>query len=189
MVNETILLQKYDKDVRRIVNSYIYSSQFSLNCSFYEDLINEAFLAFLCMCRNFDLESYELTDLQRAMCKKKIESTLRVYIWKMYNMGGYNNRRIDLSRSVTISDVIGDTDYHIDDLAPNTYDDDFSLIESKDFIDTLHHKNKSLLYLMMEGFELRQIGKLWGQSHASLSQRLNGIRKKYINYIEAASAA
>lgn len=189
MVNESVLLQKYDKDVRRIVNRYFYSLHFSTHCSFYEDLINEAFLAFLCMCRSFDLESYELTDLQRAMCKKKIESTLRVYVWKMFNMGGYNNRKIDLSRSTTISDVLGDTDLHIDDIVPNTYQEDFSSTEATEFMASLSQKNRSLLYSIMNGLELRQIGKIWGQSHNSLSQRLEKIRQKYINYMKSATAA
>lgn len=189
MVNETLLIQKYDKDVRRIVNSYLYSTHFSSKCSFYEDLISEAFLAFLSMCRAFDLQDAELSDLQRAMCKKKIESALRVYIWKMFNMGGYNNRKIDLSRSVTISDILGDTDLGIDDVAPNTYQDDFSTCEMWDFVNSLTTKNKKLLFAIMQGYELRQIGKFWKQSHNSLSQRLAVIRKKYTNYLKTATAA
>ena len=189
MVNESILLQKYDKDVRRIVNSYFYSLHFSTHCSFYEDLINEAFLAFLCMCRSFDLESYELTDLQRAMCKKKIESTLRVYIWKMYNMGGYNNRKIDLSRSTTISDVLGDTDLSIDEIVPNTYQDDFSYSEVKDFFNTLSSKNKNLLVALMKGYEMAQIGRMWGAATQTIWERRERIRQKYINYMKSATAA
>lgn len=189
MVNETLLIQKYDKDVRRIVNSYLYSTQFSSKCSFYEDLINEAFLAFLSMCRAFDLQDAELSDLQRAMCKKKIESVLRVYIWKMFNMGGYNNRKIDLSRSVTVSDVLGDTDLGIDDVVPNTYQDDFSACEIQDFWDSLTVSNKKFLYAIIQGYEVRQIAKKWGIAHQSLCERLFRIRKKYTNYLKNAIAA
>lgn len=189
MVNETLLIQKYDKDVRRIVNSYLYSTQFSSKCSFYEDLINEAFLAFLSMCRAFDLQDAELSDLQRAMCKKKIESVLRVYIWKMFNMGGYNNRKIDLSRSVTISDVLGDTDLGIDDVVPNTYQDDFSSPEVACFMCQLNKIDVGLVNLLDQGYTLRDVCRIWKRDISTLSQRINKIRKKYTNYLKNAIAA
>lgn len=189
MVNESILLQKYDKDVRRIVNSYFYSLRFSTHCSFYEDLINEAFLAFLCMCRSFDLESYELTDLQRAMCKKKIESTLRVYVWKMFNMGGYNNRKIDLSRSTTISDVLGDTDLSIDEVIPNTYQDDFTRVHVSDFLKTLTTFDINLLLKLIQGYCPEQVGVLWELNPKTLREHLYKMRKKYTNYMKSATAA
>lgn len=189
MINETILLQRYDKDIRRIVNRYLYSTQFSTNCSFYEDLISEAFIAFLTMCRTFDLQSYDLTDLQRAMCKKKIESALRVYIWKMFNMGGYNNKRIDLSRSTTISDIIGDTDLSIDDVVPNTYRDDFSNAETSEFVKALKVIDAQLITLIDKGYSLRDVCRIWKKDIRAVVERLERIRKKYINYEKAASAA
>ena len=189
MINETILLQRYDKDIRRIVNRYLYSTQFSSNCSFYEDLISEAFVSFLIMCRTFDLQSYELTDLQRAMCKKKIESALRVYIWKMFNMGGYNNKRIDLSRSTTISDILGDTDLSIDDIVPNVYQDDFSMSVVRDFLKSLAKFDIGFLLKLISGDSPEQIGKSIGINPKTLREHLYRIRKKYINYEKAASAA
>lgn len=189
MINETTLLQRYDKDIRRIVNRYLYSTQFSSNCSFYEDLISEAFVSFLIMCRTFDLQSYELTDLQRAMCKKKIESTLRVYIWKMFNMGGYNNRKIDLSRSTTISDVIGDTGLDLDEAAPNTYLEDFSIPHVDDFMKILNKFDIRLLFSLISGKNIEEIAPSWGVNQSSMRRRLYKIRKKYINYENAASAA
>lgn len=189
MVNESVLLQKYDKDVRRIVNSYFYSLRFSTHCSFYEDLINEAFLAFLCMCRSFDLESYELTDLQRAMCKKKIESTLRVYVWKMFNMGGYNNQKIDLSRSTTISDVVGDTDLSIEEVVPNTYQDDFSRPEISDFFKQLKSTDFQLIQLLAQGYSMREVCSMWKRDIRALFERVERIRKKYTNYMKSATAA
>jgi hypothetical protein len=123
------------------------------------------------------------------MCKKKIESTLRVYIWKMFNMGGYNNKRIDLSRSTTISDVLGDTDLSIDDVMQNTYQDDFTAPEVRDFFDSLSDKNKRLLIAIMAGHELRNVSRMWGQAVQTICERLERIRKKYINYEKAASAA
>ena len=189
LINETLLLQKYDKDVRRIVNHYLYSTQFSTSCSFYEDLINEAFIAFLCMCRSFNLESYAITDLQRAMCKKKIESTLRVYIWKLFNMGGYNNKKIDLSRSVTISDILGDTDFTIDDVVPNIYQEDFSAPDTRSFFDMLKTQDIQLLNLLDKGYSFREICGLMKRDISTLVERANRIRQKYINYEKSASAA
>lgn len=189
MINETILIQRYDKDIRRIVNRYLYSTQFSSNCSFYEDLISEAFIAFLIMCRTFDLQSYELTNLQRTMCKNKIESTLRVYIWKMFNMGGYNNRKIDLSRSTNISDVLGDTDLSIDDIVPNAYQDDFSDPETSEFMKSLKTVDTKLIVLLDSGYSIRDVCRMWKKDISTLVERVGRIRKKYINYEKAASAA
>ena len=187
MVNETALLQKYDKDIRIIVNRYLFSVQFSTNCSFYEDLINEAFLAFLITCRSFDLDGLELTDLQRTMCKNKIESTLRVYIWKMYNMGGYNNHKIDLSRSVTISDVLGDTDLDIDDVIPNTYQEDFTFSIVEDFLSILSDREKSALKLILSGYTLSDIGNVWNRNEKVVRRKIKSIQAKYNDF--AASAA
>ena len=189
MIDETRLLQMYDRDIRIIVNRYLYLTQFSTNCSYYEDLISEARLAFLVMCRGFELQDYQLTDLQRAMIKNKIESVLRVYIWKVFNMGGYNNRKIDLSRSVTISDILRDGDLTIDDVVPNTYQEDFSKIESEDFLKSLSKKSSSLLILMMQGKNLREIGTRWKENHSSLSRRIQRIQQKYLAYAKAASIA
>lgn len=189
MINETILLQKYDKDIRRIVNRYLYSTQLSSKCSFYEDLISEAILAFLVMCRSFDLQSYNLSNLQRTMCKNKIESTLRVYIWKMFNMGGYNNKAIDLSRSITISDILRNQDLNIDDVAPNTYLDDFSKINVFDFLKTLTKIDVDLLWRILNGENAEEVSRQWNLCPSSIKRRLYRIRKKYINYEKTASAA
>lgn len=189
MINETLLLQKYDRDIRIIVNHYLISTQFSLSCSFYEDLISEATIAFLLMCRKFDLQDYRLTDLQRAMIKNKIESVLRVYIWKMFNMGGYNNRKIDLSRSVTISDILRDTDLTIDDVAPNTYQEDFSNIYTEEFLHSLSSFDTELVRYLVLGYSLNQFGKLANKDIKTVFWHIERIRKKYIAYAKSASAA
>lgn len=181
MVNETQLLQKYNKDIRRIVNSYLSSMYFPNSNSFYEDLISEATLAFLEACRSFHLDSPNLSDLQRTMCKNKILSALRVYIWKMHNMGGYNNRKIDLSRSVTFSDVLANRDQSIDDLITSTHQDDYSTLEVADFLNQLPPNYKNMLTLLMEGFGMRQIENTLSVSHQMFSKRLKNVRKKYLH--------
>lgn len=188
MINETKLLQKYNKDIRIIVNRYLYSLQFSTNCSYYDDLISEATLAFLIACRSFDLKDDNLTNLQRAFCKHKIESVLRVYIWKMHNMGGYNNRSIDPARNITISDVVADTDLEIDDFAHALYCEDFSYPYVESFISKLDPKESQVLRYLMSGFTMVDISRMWSRNEKVIRRKVQSIRRKFNQFYSANAA-
>lgn len=188
MVNETALIQKYDKDIRRIVNRYLAKLQYSTKYySYYDDLISEAQIVFLVACREFNLENDTLTLLQRAMIKKKIESALRVFVWKMHNMGGYNNRTMILDRCITISDVLVGTGLDLDEVVPLPYDEDFTPIETNDFIKSLERFDQKILRLVMDGEPVENIGRILNRNKKTIFQRLEKIRNLYLKRLQPAA--
>lgn len=184
MIDETVLLKKYDGDIRKIVGQYILRLQFAPRSiySLRDDLTSEAQLAFLIKARSLQLTDYELTPLQRAMCRNAIESALRVYLWKQFNMGGYNNRSVDFSRSVTISDLLGDADIGIDDILQDSYIFDDTHMDVFSFVRRLKRIDQKLLVALMLGYNYAEIGRLLNISCVTVRLHHQKIQRKYKAY-------
>lgn len=191
VIDETMLLKKYDRDIRKIVSQYIGRSQLYPKSIYAlrDDLMSEAQLAFLTKTRSFQLDDDELDPLQRAMCKNAIESALRVYLWKQFNMGGYTNRRIDFTRSITISDLMGDSGMEIDDVVESSYDIDDTPMNVFDFVRRLDSIGKTLLGALMLGYNYKEIGLVMHLSPQAVRIRHKKIQEKYKAYEARISAA
>lgn len=191
VIDEGILLKKYDRDIRNIVGQYICKSQIYPKsiCALQDDILSEARLAFLMKSRSFQLTDYELTPLQRAMCRKAIESALRVWLWKQFNMGGYNNSSIDFSRSITISDLMGDSGMEIDDFVESSCSIDDTSMDVFDFFRSLDHSCKDILCALMLGYNYAEIGRIMNLSPQTIRIRHKKIREKYKAYEARTRAA
>lgn len=180
-IDENVLLAKYRKFILKQVSRYCVSLQIATSSQYYDDLFSEASIAFLLCCRTFSLESYALNAYQHAIVKNKIRSTLRVAVWKMFNMGGYNNRKIDYDRNIVISDILSDDYDSIDDMITDEFDTDFTSIEVNDFLNVLSQKDKDLIIKLMQGYSPVEISNMWGNDHRVVNQRLKKIQRLYIS--------
>ena len=186
-IDENILIKKYERFLKGEVAKYCVSMQLPTQNIHFQDLLSEASIAFLLVCRSFNLDSYDLNAYQYVVVKNKIRSTLRVAMWKIFNMGGYNNRKIDYERNIVVSDILSNESDSIDDAVYCEFNEDFSDVEVSDFINQLSKKDADLLIKIMAGYTPVEIGKSWGNNHRVVSQRLNKIRKLYFKYYEQAA--
>lgn len=181
VIDENVLLEKYMKFIYREVSKYCISAQLATSSHYYADLFSEASIAFLICCRTFNLESYALSAYQYAVVKNKIRSALRVSLWKMFNMGGYNKKKIDNNRNIVVSDVLPADCDSIDDVFSAEFDSDFTSVEVDDFMKTLSPKDQDLISKLMCGYTTVEISSQWGNNHRVVLQRLKKIQKLYIN--------
>lgn len=188
MIDESILIGRYKKDIRVIVYRYLHSFQFGNKDSFHDDLFSEAYIAFILACRSFGLQSYELSLQQRTLCKLRIESALRVFIWKLHHMGGYNTQKLDRSRCLTETDIAADSGINMEELA-GCRDDDYSRMHVADFLATLDDISRQIILRAMQGYDYRAIGSIVGMKCQSVDKRMQKIRDHYNRYISGESAA
>ena len=123
-VDESKLIEKYRNFIMKEVYEFCIRICIDNTHPFYEDLITEAQIAFIDECRNQNVSSLNLSAWQHACLKRKMKTQMRVAFWYFSNMGGYNTKKIDTSRSYTFTDFESDNDAEFESRVPSYSIDD-----------------------------------------------------------------
>lgn len=190
MFSEETLYTKYKSLIWKTVWEYTSAfKRFSAFRTIHDDLLNEAALTFLSTCRNMEIVDGKLNALQTSIVKQKIRSTLRVYIWRYFGMGGNNNaKKIDFDRIRTISDMTPDEPDNCDDsefedemFSYYAMEEDYSVVEIREFINSLTPVQKEVLKYIAAGYDIQQTAKRVGICRQAASNQLSKIKDKLVN--------
>lgn len=182
-IDEEQLLIRHAGFINREVRRYCILA--SVNTTVHmDDLKSEATMAFLLCCRSFPLQSMELTPLEYSMCMNKMRSAMRVCYWKIMNMGGDNNKAIDLNRSITFTDICsvysdGEEESDIDTVLGLGEEDDFSSVFVTDFLDTLPPIDRIILRMRMERESLGEISDAVHMKKPNIVKHLKVLCKRF----------
>ena len=193
-MNEEALIQKYSRWIFKNVQAYCLGFRKWVDHYLKEDLYNEACLAFLSACRAMELDSYDLNAYQYGVCRNKIRSALRCYIWRHYNMGGDNKTQIDFGRSNLWSGYMAFLNESanekfkfedMDDSVQLMYVDDHSHVVIDDFARRLNKLDAEIVALICEGDNYAQISNKLKIPYRRVFRRINIIRTQLSTYMNA----
>lgn len=183
-IDEDQLLIKYADLISREVRRYCILASVNMTAHM-DDLKSEAAMAFLICCRSFPVQSMDLNPLECKMCINKMRSAMRVCYWKIMNMGGNNNKAIDLNRSITFTDICsihGDSEEEsdIDSVLGLGEEDDYSSVIVSDFLKRLKPLDQMILQMRMNKDTFDEIEDVVHIKRRNLSKHFNIMRRKLI---------
>lgn len=168
------LLNKYWRFIKKEVRLYCKKfNGFTSVSSIYDDLFDEACIAFLNKCDTMDIEDCTLNALQTYIVKLEMQSRMRLYVWRHFNMRGEHHKRIDYGRNVYLEEI--DSDFL-------QTEEDYSNSDVKDFLNKLDVRKRKIITLSMNGLTPPQIASLLHVSPNTVRNEFEKIRNLYINY-------
>lgn len=184
-VNETELLRKYRKFILRAVFEFRVRCNISKSHPMYDDLVLEAQIAFLDECRKQMVDSLDLTAWQHACVKKRMLVCMRVFFWKAHNMGGYNTKAIDYSRSYTFTDFESESNNEFEDRVPSYNNIDDTQIDLEAFCKTLPQNLQSVIGYIIAGHNNTFIAEKLNVSVPTIGKWRMAAGNLYKNYLAA----
>ena len=151
---------------------------------FYEDLITEAQIAFIDECRHQKVSSLDLSAWQCACLKRKMKVQMRVSFWYFSNMGGYNTKKIDTTRSYTFTDFESDNNAEFESRVPS-YSIDDSEIDLESFYKTLPDDLRKILKYIVAGYNNVFIAKQLNLSEMTIVNRRRKAEAMYLEYLSS----
>lgn len=172
---ETQLLVQYWRWIMGVCRKYAASTSIPLNSPLYEDMISEACIAFVQYCRENVLPESQFAPRDYFLCRLKMKSAMRVYIWRDKGMKGSNNRRIEC-RCETFSDMLRDGET-MENLIPG-YVQDETRVDVRQFIKTLPENEQKVVVMAMMGYSMNTIAKALSVSRKTPYNILSRISRR-----------
>lgn len=169
------ILEKYWFFIKKEVGSYCNKfTGFTSVFGIYDDLFDEACIAFLNKCSDLGVKSDTLDGFQLRSVKFEIHQAMRLYIWRHFNMrGNHNCSAIDYDRNGYISEADEETMFK---------SDDYSNCHVQEFLDLLDERKKSVLMLKMDGYMPEQIASKLNMCANTVRSDLQKVKDLYITY-------
>lgn len=143
----------------------------------YEDLYQEAVLAFLKTSRRWQFEATRLTPLQYKLCYNAMRSAMRGFFW---NLNGEKNKNNALTNCpLTFSDITSEESDDVDKLDFLVDTDDYSAVDLKDSIARLTDVERRVLRLLMSGCSEAEVARKLDCSRATVSNTVKRLRMKF----------
>ena len=182
-VDEEQLLLKNNAFIWREVKRFCIAASIDTTVHM-DDLKSEATMAFLLCCRSIPVQSVELTALECRMCMQKMRSAMRVSYWKTMNMGGYNNKAIDLNRSLTFTDICtvysdSTEESDVDSVLGLGDEEDYSSVFVSEFMSRLRPVDQTILKMRMENATYNEIASVVHICRQNLRKHLKVLAKRW----------
>ena len=184
-VDESKLIEKYRNFIMKEVYEFCIRICIDNTHPFYEDLITEAQIAFIDECRSQNVSSLNLSAWQHACLKRKMKTQMRVAFWYFSNMGGYNTKKIDTTRSYTFTDFESDNDAEFESRVPS-YSIDDTKIDLESFYETLPDDLRKMLGYIVAGYSNVFIAKQMNVTEMAIVKRRRKAGNLYLDYLASA---
>lgn len=172
---EEQLLKDNDRYIARQARAYL--RRIDAPEHVYEDLYQEAVLAFLKTSRRWQFESSKLTPFEYKLCYNAMRSAMRGFFW---NMNGEKNKNNPLvNRPISFSDITSEDSDDVDRLDFLAETDDYSAVDLKDSIARLTDIERKTLRLLMSGCREAEIARKLNCTRSTVAATVKRLRAKF----------